>query len=97
MIDIASFNKALKCVWIRKYLDESNKGKWKFFLMLSSKTLEAKLFFGTTLTLKTLKGLLTILALSERDSRDMVWIKLSRLDRNGRIFPHTKRMAQFFD
>ena len=29
MIDIASFNKALKSVWIRKYLDESNKGKWK--------------------------------------------------------------------
>ena len=27
MIDIASFNKALKSVWIRKYLDESNKGK----------------------------------------------------------------------
>ena len=31
MIDIASFNKALKSVWIRKYLDESKKGKWKFF------------------------------------------------------------------
>ena len=31
MIDIASFNKALKSVWIRKYLDESNKGIWKIF------------------------------------------------------------------
>jgi len=31
MIDIASFNKALKSVWIRKYLDESNKGKSKRF------------------------------------------------------------------
>ena len=31
MIDISSFNKALKSVWIRKYLDESNKGKWKLF------------------------------------------------------------------
>ena len=31
MIDIASFNKALKSVWLRKYLDESNKGKWKIF------------------------------------------------------------------
>ena len=31
MIDIASFNKALKAAWIRKYLDESNKGKWKLF------------------------------------------------------------------
>ena len=27
---------------------------------------------------------------SERDSGDIVWIKLSRLDINGRIFPHTK-------
>ena len=26
MIDIASFNKALKSVWIRNYLDVSNKG-----------------------------------------------------------------------
>ena len=31
MIDISSFNKALKSVWIRKYLDESNKGKLKLF------------------------------------------------------------------
>ena len=31
MIDIASFNKSLKSMWIRKYLDESNKGKWKLF------------------------------------------------------------------
>ena len=31
MIDIVSFNKALTSVWIRKYLDESNKGKWKLF------------------------------------------------------------------
>ena len=32
MIDIVSFNKALKAAWIKKYLDESNKGKWKLFL-----------------------------------------------------------------
>ena len=31
MIDVKSFSKALKCVWIRKNLDESNKGKWKPF------------------------------------------------------------------
>ena len=31
MIDISSFNKALKSVWIRKYLDDSYKGKWKLF------------------------------------------------------------------
>lgn len=39
MIDMASFNKALKSVRIRRYLDENNKGKWKLFLMLRSKNL----------------------------------------------------------
>jgi len=57
MIDIASFNKALKSVWIRKYLDENNKGKWKLFLTLSSKTLEAKLFFRGNLDIKDSKKL----------------------------------------
>ena len=32
MIDIISFNKALKSVWIKKYLDVNNKGKWKLFI-----------------------------------------------------------------
>jgi len=50
MIDIASSSKALQSVWIRKYLDENNKGKCKFFFTTSSKNLEAKLFFGVTLT-----------------------------------------------
>lgn len=50
MIDIASFNKALKSVWIRRYLDENNKRKWKLFAMLRSKNLEAKLFLEATLT-----------------------------------------------
>ena len=27
MIDISSFNKSLKTTWIKKYLDESNRGK----------------------------------------------------------------------
>ena len=28
MIDILSFNKALKATWIKKYLDTGNQGKW---------------------------------------------------------------------
>ena len=32
MIDIFSFNKSLKVTWIKKYLDNSNNGKWKLFL-----------------------------------------------------------------
>ena len=36
MLEIESFNKALKCSWIKKYLDDENKGKWKLFLDLES-------------------------------------------------------------
>ena len=32
MLDIQTFNRALKAKWIQKYLDSSNKGKWKLFL-----------------------------------------------------------------
>ena len=32
MVDIQTFNRALKVKWIQKYLDSSNKGKWKLFL-----------------------------------------------------------------
>ena len=32
MLDIQTFNSALKAKWIQKYLDSSSKGKWKLFL-----------------------------------------------------------------
>ena len=32
MIDLISFNKALKSTWVKKYLDPENHSKWKFFL-----------------------------------------------------------------
>jgi len=31
MFDISSVNKSLKTTWIKKYLDDNNKGKWKIF------------------------------------------------------------------
>ena len=31
MIDIESFSKSLKALWVKKYLDEENHGKWKLF------------------------------------------------------------------
>lgn len=34
MIDIQSFIKSLKATWIKKYLDEENQGKWKYFFDL---------------------------------------------------------------
>ena len=34
MIDIQVFSKSLKVTWIKKYLDEGNQGKWKYFFDL---------------------------------------------------------------
>jgi len=31
MIDIISFNKSLKAVWVKKYLDNEKYGHWKVF------------------------------------------------------------------
>ena len=33
MIDIYKFNKSLKASWIKKYLDPTNNGRWKFFFL----------------------------------------------------------------
>ena len=30
MIDLCYFNKSLKTTWVKKYLDSTNHGKWKF-------------------------------------------------------------------
>ena len=38
---IDSFSKSLKATWIKKYLDEENKGKWKIFF-----DLELEFFVG---------------------------------------------------
>ena len=49
MLEIESFNKALKCSWIKKYLDDENKGKWKLFLDLESvERFRGKCFLITT-------------------------------------------------
>ena len=32
MLDIVSFNNALKAKWVQRLLDPNNKGKWKLFL-----------------------------------------------------------------
>ena len=31
MLDIQSFNNAIKATWIQRYLDPNDKGKWKLF------------------------------------------------------------------
>ena len=30
-VDVPLFAKSLKSTWIKKYLDQSNRGKWKLF------------------------------------------------------------------
>ena len=55
MTDIASFNKALKSVWIRKYLDESNKGKWKGFFDAELEKLGGQTVFRGNLDIKDSK------------------------------------------
>ena len=35
MLDLQSFNRALKGKWIQRYLDPHNKGKWKLFVEFS--------------------------------------------------------------
>ena len=39
MLDIHIFNHALKAKWIQKYLDSSNKGKWKLFWTFFSQSI----------------------------------------------------------
>ena len=57
MIDISSFNKALKSVWIRKCLDESNKEKWKLFFDAELETLGGQTVFRGNLDIKDSKKL----------------------------------------
>ena len=57
MIYIKSFNKALKCVWIRKYLNESNKEKWKLFFHTKLKKLGGQTVFRGNLDIKDTKKL----------------------------------------
>ena len=42
MIDIGSFNRSLKSIWIKKYLDTENQGVGKVFLTLNLGNMEAK-------------------------------------------------------
>ena len=57
MSDISSFNKALKSVWIRKNLDESNKRKWKLFFNAELEKLGGHTVFRGNLDIKDLKKL----------------------------------------
>lgn len=55
MIDIVFFNKVFKFVWIRKYLDESNKGKWKIFFDVEFEKFGGQIVFRGNFDIKDLK------------------------------------------
>ena len=57
MLDIASFNKALKVVWIKKYLDPENNGKWKCFFDLQLEKFGGNALPKGNLNLKDIKDL----------------------------------------
>ena len=45
MINIKSFNKALKSTWVEKYLDNDNHGKWKLLFDSESRDLGGDVIF----------------------------------------------------
>ena len=49
MIDLQSFNESLKIKWIKGYLDDNNKGKWKSFVNHYLEKHGGKLFFSANL------------------------------------------------
>ena len=57
MIDIKSFNKALKSAWVKKYLDKDNHGKWKLFLDFEPQELGGADTFKSNLNTKDLLNL----------------------------------------
>ena len=52
MIDISSFSKSLKTTWIKKYLDNNNKGKWKIFFDITLKKYGCQNFFSYNLNVR---------------------------------------------
>ena len=52
MIDIFSYNKYLKLVWVKKYLDAENMGKWKLFFEEELEKCGGKLLFSGNLNKK---------------------------------------------
>ena len=57
MLDIRSFNYALKSKWIKKYLDDNNQAKWKLFVDFFIKQHDGKLLLTGNLKQADVAGL----------------------------------------
>ena len=66
MIDIKSFNKALKSTWIKKCSDKDNHGKWKLFFDLHLTEYGGTDLFKRNLNKNDLHKYLTIIGLADQ-------------------------------
>ena len=57
MLDIRSFNYALKSKWVKKYLDDNNQAKWKLFFDFFTKQHDGKLLLTGNLKQADVAGL----------------------------------------
>ncbi|CAH3178221.1 unnamed protein product [Porites evermanni] len=55
MIDLCSFNKSLKTTRVKKYLDTTNHGKWKFLFDLELENYGRNLIFRGNLNVSDIK------------------------------------------
>lgn len=60
MIDFVFFNKLFKIIWIKKYLDFMNNGKWKVFIDLVLKNYGCKNVFIGNFNIKDIKKLIKV-------------------------------------
>ena len=76
MMDISSFNKSLKTTWIKKYLDNNNKGKWKIFFDKTLKKYGCQNFFSYNLNVR---DTLLIITTSDAFLKELlgVWPKVN--------------------
>ena len=57
LLEIRSFNYALKSKWVKKYLDDNNQAKWKLFFDFFTKQHDGKLLMTGNLKQADVAGL----------------------------------------
>ena len=60
MIDLCSFNKSLKTAWVKKYLDTTNKGKWKLLFDMELKNYGCENLFRGNLNVNDTKKMIKV-------------------------------------
>lgn len=60
MIDIFLYNKFFKLVWVKKYFDVENMGKWKFFFGEEFEKYGGKFFFSGNFNKKDIMEIIDV-------------------------------------